>query len=259
MVDQTALGNKILERRKAKGLTQEQLGHELGVSAQAVSKWELGESLPDAAILPSLCKVLEVSADTLLGIDGGVGIDTLSRELAKRIHQQKDPGEALVQALKYLQTGGTQYSERTPYTGTNIAYNFNNGALTGVDLWSSVGIVCFMRGEVLRPGAISTERLHSIRTLISPEHWRIAELLLTGPKKEKELLEANAATGDPESLRNAIETMTEAGLVERDQEGYKLGTFGLLFAAVIRALCADKLTRVGMGCLYSRQFPPPAE
>ena len=52
--------------RKAKGLTQSELGERLGVSFQAVSKWERGETLPDTALLPDLARVLETSVDYIL-------------------------------------------------------------------------------------------------------------------------------------------------------------------------------------------------
>ena len=54
--------------RKAAGLTQEQLGALVGVTRQAVSKWESGQAVPDALTVARLCHVLGVSADTLLGI-----------------------------------------------------------------------------------------------------------------------------------------------------------------------------------------------
>jgi transcriptional regulator with XRE-family HTH domain len=50
-----------------KNWTQEQLGNCLGVSAQAVSKWEKGDSLPDISILPSMAKELGFTIDYLLG------------------------------------------------------------------------------------------------------------------------------------------------------------------------------------------------
>ncbi|MBR3976048.1 MAG: helix-turn-helix transcriptional regulator [Clostridia bacterium] len=52
--------------RKAKGLTQSELGERLGVSFQAVSKWERGETLPDTLLLPDLARVLETSVDYIL-------------------------------------------------------------------------------------------------------------------------------------------------------------------------------------------------
>lgn len=52
--------------RKAAGLTQEQLGERLGVSRQAVSKWESGQTVPDAVTIARLCETLHVSADYVL-------------------------------------------------------------------------------------------------------------------------------------------------------------------------------------------------
>jgi|GEM_PF-6515506 len=56
MLDQAAPGQRIRDRRKDQGLTQEEPGTALGVTAQAVSKWENGESAPDVGILPELCQ-----------------------------------------------------------------------------------------------------------------------------------------------------------------------------------------------------------
>ena len=63
------LGNKISICRQNKNLTQEELAKRLGVTPQAVSKWERNISLPDTALLTNLCKVLEVNADYFLGLD----------------------------------------------------------------------------------------------------------------------------------------------------------------------------------------------
>ena len=59
------LGDNILSARKAAGLSQEALGEKLGVVSQTVSKWERGESAPDAMLLPPLADALGVSLDVL--------------------------------------------------------------------------------------------------------------------------------------------------------------------------------------------------
>ena len=60
------IGNRIAKYRKAKGLTQEALANLMGVSSQAVSKWETDASCPDISALPQLCKILGISTDELL-------------------------------------------------------------------------------------------------------------------------------------------------------------------------------------------------
>jgi tellurite methyltransferase len=61
------LAGNISRYRKELGLTQEALGEKLGVSFQAVSKWETGYTVPETALLPSLAKNLNISVDKLLG------------------------------------------------------------------------------------------------------------------------------------------------------------------------------------------------
>lgn len=62
----SVIGKQIKKYRTAKGITQEQLGELVGVTTQAVSKWERGGT-PDAELLPRLSQVLEVSIDALFG------------------------------------------------------------------------------------------------------------------------------------------------------------------------------------------------
>lgn len=65
-MDINKVASQIALLRKTKGLTQSELGDRVGVSFQAVSKWERGETLPDTAVLPLLAKVLETSIDNIL-------------------------------------------------------------------------------------------------------------------------------------------------------------------------------------------------
>ena len=57
------MGGRIAYLRKRKKLTQAQLAEQLGISAQAVSKWESGISCPDIMTLVPLSQVLEVSTE----------------------------------------------------------------------------------------------------------------------------------------------------------------------------------------------------
>ena len=65
-------GQKNQALRKGRGLTQEQLAARLGVSRQAVSRWELDETLPDTQNLLPLKEALGVSIDTLLDSTRGL-------------------------------------------------------------------------------------------------------------------------------------------------------------------------------------------
>lgn len=71
-MEENQIGRQIAENRRAKGLTQEQLAEEFGVSPQAVSKWENGASCPDILILPQLADFFGITVDELLrGPRGG--------------------------------------------------------------------------------------------------------------------------------------------------------------------------------------------
>ncbi len=65
-MDMKKTGRNLAGLRKLKGITQNELGERIGVSFQAVSKWERGEALPDTAILPELARILETTVDFIL-------------------------------------------------------------------------------------------------------------------------------------------------------------------------------------------------
>ncbi|MBE6617296.1 MAG: helix-turn-helix transcriptional regulator [Ruminococcaceae bacterium] len=62
----TTLGKRIAALRREKELKQEELAEKIGVSSQAVSKWENDQTCPDITLLPLLAKILGVSIDELL-------------------------------------------------------------------------------------------------------------------------------------------------------------------------------------------------
>ena len=68
MFDMITVGRNIAELRKRIRLTQPALADRLGISFQAVSNWERGESMPDISKLPELSALFRVSVDEILGI-----------------------------------------------------------------------------------------------------------------------------------------------------------------------------------------------
>lgn len=69
MIDTNLLGKKIAEARRKSGITQSALAVRVGVTAQAVSKWEQGRSCPDIAILDEIADALGISLFELLGME----------------------------------------------------------------------------------------------------------------------------------------------------------------------------------------------
>ena len=79
------LGETIRTLRKNAGLSQEALAEKLGVSRQAVSKWENDLSCPDITLLPQLARLFGVTTDELLGNTGHPETTLLPKEERKPI------------------------------------------------------------------------------------------------------------------------------------------------------------------------------
>ncbi|MFV0395752.1 MAG: helix-turn-helix domain-containing protein [Coprobacillaceae bacterium] len=60
------LGNTFKDKRKELGMTQEELAEKLGITFQAVSKWETGISMPDINMLQSISQLFNISIDELI-------------------------------------------------------------------------------------------------------------------------------------------------------------------------------------------------
>jgi transcriptional regulator with XRE-family HTH domain len=66
-MEKETFAQRFARLRKEKGFTQESIAQKLGVSAQAVSKWETGSSMPDISLLVSISEALGITIDELLG------------------------------------------------------------------------------------------------------------------------------------------------------------------------------------------------
>ena len=79
-------GETIAEKRKSKGLTQEILSEKLGVSPQAVSRWETDQTCPDTSILVKLAGILGCTVEDILeGRDGSISAEKKFEDLELRV------------------------------------------------------------------------------------------------------------------------------------------------------------------------------
>lgn len=97
--------NKLTALRKHSGLSQEALAEKIGVSRQAVSKWERGEASPDTENLLSLSKIYSVSLDDLLG-------DKTAQEILEKTEKSAFPAESTSIAPCISEEGGTEDTDR---------------------------------------------------------------------------------------------------------------------------------------------------
>lgn len=100
------IGNRIAKFRKEKNKTQEELANLLGVSSQAVSKWENDASCPDISLLPQLCEVLGITADELL--------TGKNNEVRMVPPEQRKPFDQLVMRVKVNSAGGDKVRVNLP-------------------------------------------------------------------------------------------------------------------------------------------------
>lgn len=111
-MNEMTLGKRIMQHRKRLGMTQEQLADRVGVSAQAVSKWENDLSCPDISLLPQLAEIFGISVDELLGkkssgsaVKAAEPVEASSKR-GKSFHMEWKPMEGIWFAIYILCIGG---------------------------------------------------------------------------------------------------------------------------------------------------------
>ena len=97
--------NVFKDLRKQREMTQEQIAEVLGVSCQAVSKWETNTSYPDISLLPIIADYFGVSVDCLLGHDAGKQFEEIDAACSK--------AEAMISEQRYMEAIPPLYSFQT--------------------------------------------------------------------------------------------------------------------------------------------------
>ena len=105
-------GNTFKALRKQRNLTQEQAAEFLGVSSQAISKWETNSTFPDISLLPIIADFFNVSIDYLLCYDF-----TKRNEEIERICRES---EALIQDKKYIEAVTLMRTAYTKFPGNDL-------------------------------------------------------------------------------------------------------------------------------------------
>ena len=122
---------KLVRLRKRQGMSQEELAERLGVSRQAVSRWELGSTLPDVPNLRKLSELFGVSADDLIRDD---------REL-------DEAGASAPESM----AGEMQHVDAPPGSvGTDALAEKRRGFLISAAAWSAATVCFFAAGIVGR-------------------------------------------------------------------------------------------------------------
>lgn len=100
-MDITTMGERIRELRRNAGMTQDELGNKIGVSAQAVSNWERG-SVPDTELIPRIADCFGVSTDALFGreYENYDVYSLMAKHIVGDIEKDGNRGEAIDRAFE---------------------------------------------------------------------------------------------------------------------------------------------------------------
>ena len=97
------IGQRIAQKRKAQGLSQEALGETLGVSRQSVYKWESDSALPEIDKLIALSKLFDVTVGWLLGVEEPAPPGESEEKTARQGSNKNEPGELTETQLKMVE------------------------------------------------------------------------------------------------------------------------------------------------------------
>ena len=106
-MNQIKIGKFILNCRKEKGLTQEQLAEKLGVTSKSISRWENGKTMPDYSLLKDLCNELDINVNELLSGEKIKVNDYMnkSEENLIKLRKQIDKRKKVLTIISYVFMG----------------------------------------------------------------------------------------------------------------------------------------------------------
>lgn len=194
---QMKIGSNIAALRKSRGLTQEQLAQQLGVSAPAVSKWETDSSYPDITLLCPLARALGTNVDTLLQFYPTLSDEAASEYLNDVInlalnHNLQEAQNRLEDLLRqYPGCAALQYMAATTYDAFRMFFPDAD------------------EKTQIRWRDAKRELLEQLRADGTPSYWQSVTLQLAGIAITEGDLETGAAllkelpeqTADPTNIR----------------------------------------------------------
>ncbi len=204
MLDQKAFGEKLYNHRKKLNMTQEDVAKKVGVSPQAISKWESGDCLPDCFNLKAISDVYKISADVLLetesdgDVDAVVGkIEQLCTEFvwsnANRnrynTNLRKELGEDLWKMWKgiyFAEVGNRELQETSKQKG-----NLRVIGSFGTKIWDDEGVACVIKSELIEKLSCSDQSTIDLMCALCSEEGQklILSINCDKPTSKKEIIE----------------------------------------------------------------------
>ena len=178
-----SMGQIIRKLRKEKNLTQEELAEQLGVTFQAVSKWENDLGMPDISQVVPLCNVLSVSSDVLFGICGEDDTKEINDFIRKIEKQVCNPTEGVSdyendlactqEVLEKLKQHPTNYKLLTYSMGHIVCLldYFND---EDIEIEDREEQKRYWQNECIRQGNVVLRYCTDVEHLNSANHWLVS-------------------------------------------------------------------------------------
>ena len=237
MLDQKVFGEKLRNHRKKLGMTQEEVADKIGVSPQAISKWESGDCLPDCFNLKAISDIYKISADVLLETESDGDLDAVASKIEQlctefiwssanqdryRKNLRQELGEDLWKMWKgiyFAEIGDRKKQEESKNQGNlRIIGSF------GTKIWDDDGVSCVIKSELIKNGSpFNQDKIDLINALCSEDGQKlILALRCDGPTSKCEIIEK---TGIEISRLNELLLMfTENLVIEYIAEHRDLGS-----------------------------------
>ncbi|HWO53613.1 helix-turn-helix domain-containing protein [Paenibacillus sp. JTLBN-2024] len=224
--DANRFGERISQLRHSKSMTQEKLGLLLNVSAQAVSKWEKGDSLPDISLLTELANVFDCTTDYLLG--RGSHLQAMLPQI--RMELRKTTQEEQINFLGEV-IAATSHHAQTPASHPSLT-QIQLGP-TGLGLWAKDRLVCIATSLFLNE---ATDAMHEsvefpMNVLPADMITVLYELLVNNENLQPDFTpveESILRSRLPSDMNfdKVIVDCIELGFVDRVRGGYRLNVKG---------------------------------
>lgn len=252
MLDQAIFGAKLKSHRKNLKMSQEEVAEKIGVSAQAVSKWENGECLPDCFNLKLLGEVYGISLDILLETEVPKSIEQVSEKIEQLADEfvwtqselerysgdqasHKDIWQDLLKMWKgifFIGVGDHELQKQDKERGSLRVICEN-----GLNIWDDEGVVAVVGKELIgKLDKVGEREFNIMREICSADGIKLLSYLNTdGHCYSKEELEQNVGV-EPAKLNELLLLFIESGIIEYatkgillyPSDGYKLsGHFGI--------------------------------
>lgn len=152
------IGKKIREARKKQNLSQEDLAGEIGISVQAVSKWECGLSCPDIMYLPHIADYLGVSLDDLLREETS---EFVRPQRLEKIDLPDDGKVRIFQCIGNRVITQNELEGKSQKDVPVIPLAIETGQMPKgnlcIEIWGSAQIEGFIRGDVSARTSVACE------------------------------------------------------------------------------------------------------